>query len=118
TNGKGVDYAFEAVGKRETMEQAYLSASNSGLVSLVGNPKPNEKIQIDALPTHYGKRLIGGHGGSIVPERDFLRYADLYSARKLKLDELITDRFPLERINDALEALEKGKVLGRAIIEF
>ena len=117
TDGKGVDYAFESIGHVETMEQAYQSACNNGIVNLVGNPRPDEKIRINAVQTHYGKCLRGGHGGSTRPERDFPRYVDLYLVGKLKLDELITHSFILEKVNDALQLLEKG-VVGRAIIDF
>lgn len=117
TDGKGVDYAFESAGQKVSMEQAYQSASNGGLVNLVGNPPKGQKICIDAVQTHYGKLLRGGHGGHVKPDIDFARYIELYIEKKLKLDELITHRFTLETINDAITALEKGKV-GRAVIEF
>lgn len=117
TDGKGVDYAFESAGQKVSMEQAYQSAGNSGLVNLVGNPSKGQKICIDAVQTHYGKILIGGHGGHAKPDVDFAHYIDLYMEKKLKLDELITHRFTLDNINDAITALEKGEV-GRAVIEF
>lgn len=117
TNGKGVDYSFESAGLKETMEQAYQAACNTGLINLVGNPAHDEKICIDAVQTHYGKHLIGGHGGHTRPDVDFARYIDLYMAKKLKLDELITHRYTLAKINDALETLEDGKVC-RAVVNF
>jgi len=115
TDGKGVDYAFESAGLKETMEQAYQAACNTGLINLVGNPAYNEKICIDAAQTHYGKKLIGGHGGHTRPDVDFARYISLYKAGKLKIDELITHRYPLEEVNKAIEDMLTGHV-GRAII--
>ena len=117
TDGKGVDYAFESAGLKDTMEQAYQAANNSGLINLVGNPAQNEKICIDALQTHYGKQLIGGQGGHTRPEVDFNRYISLYTAGKLKINELITHRYKLEDVNTAIEDMQAGRV-GRAIIEF
>ena len=117
TNGKGVDYSFESAGLKQTMEQAYQAAGNTGLINLVGNPAHNENICIDAVQTHYGKQLIGGHGGHTRPDVDFARYVDLYMAKKLKLDELITHRYTLAKINEALATLEDGKVC-RAVINF
>jgi S-(hydroxymethyl)glutathione dehydrogenase/alcohol dehydrogenase len=116
TDNKGVDFSFESAGRKETMEQAYQVANNSGLVNLVGNPTNKQKISIDAVQTHYGKRLIGGHGGSVNPSTDFASFINLYMAKKLKLDELITHRYSIEEINDAIMALEEGKVI-RAVIE-
>ena len=117
TDGKGVDYAFESAGQIISMEQAYQAANNTGLVNLVGNPSHNKKISIDALQTHYGKQIRGGHGGNVCPDVDFSRFIDLYIAKKIKLDELITHRYTLDKINDAISEMGKGTV-GRAVIEF
>lgn len=118
TNGNGADYAIEAVGFQQTMEQAFLSIrAEGGLAILIGNPPHGTEISIDPFGFIRGKRLIGTWGGETNPEKDFPRYVNLYLAGKLKLDELITHRFQLEDINSALNALEKGEV-ARAIIEF
>ncbi len=116
TDGKGVDYSFESAGLKETMEQAYQTACNTGLINLVGNPTYNEKICIDALQTHYGKQLIGSHGGHTRPDIDFARYIDLYKTGKLKIDELITHRYKLDDVNIAINDMQAGHVC-RAIIE-
>ena len=119
TEGKGVDYAFEASASREAMENAYASVAwGTGLAILVGNlPFHDKKILIDPFPLYAGTRLIGTWGGETDPDRDFPRYVEWYRSGRLKLDELITHRFRLDEVNAALLALERGEV-GRAIIEF
>ncbi len=118
TDGRGVDYAFETTGVIEVMNQAYQSARNDGgYVDIVGVSPHDKKMSIDAQQLHSGKKLVGAHGGDTQKEKDFPRYIALYLAGKLKLDELITHRFTLEKINDAFTAMEHGE-LGRAIIEF
>jgi len=47
---------------------------------------------------------------------DVPRLVALYQAGRLKLDELITGRYPLEQINQAIEAVERGKALRNVII--
>jgi S-(hydroxymethyl)glutathione dehydrogenase/alcohol dehydrogenase len=42
---------------------------------------------------------------------------NLYRAGKLKLDELLTRRYPFAQINEAYAALERGEVL-RSIVTF
>lgn len=116
TDGIGVDFAFESAGLKITMEQAYESASNNGVINLVGNPAQNEKIEIDALKLHYGKKLIGGHGGGSKPEKDFNRYINLYLSGKLKLNQLISNVYPIEQVNEAIEDLRKGSVRRNIII--
>jgi Zn-dependent alcohol dehydrogenase len=41
---------------------------------------------------------------------------DLYQQGRLKLDELITARYPFERINEALEATERGEAIRNVIV--
>jgi len=117
TDGRGADYAIEATGVREMMEQSFLSVrNNGGTAVIVGNLPHREKISIDPFALICGKHIVGSWGGDTVPERDFPLYADLYLSGDFKLDALITHRFPLEDINRAFDALEQGRV-GRAIIE-
>lgn len=118
TQGRGADYAIECAGRKETMEQAFMSIRKfGGLEILIGNLPFQEKISIDPFQLICGKRIVGSWGGETNPDRDFPKYVDLYLSGKLKLDTMITHRFPLEKINDAFELMRSGKV-GRAIIEF
>lgn len=116
TEGEGTDYAIEATGVKEAMENAFLSIRNGGMAILIGNLPYGETISIDPFSLICGKQIIGSWGGLTSPERDFPRYVDLYLSGKLKLDHLITHRFRLEDINTAFAALEKGEVI-RALIE-
>jgi S-(hydroxymethyl)glutathione dehydrogenase/alcohol dehydrogenase len=119
TEGYGVDYAIEATGDVDAMEKCYSAArDDQGVVIIAGNPPYGKKISIDAFPLHLGKSLVGAHGGHTCKERDFPRYIDLYKKGKLKLDELITNRYTLDEINEAIWDMENGRILGRAIIEF
>jgi Zn-dependent alcohol dehydrogenase len=40
----------------------------------------------------------------------------LYQQGRLKLDELISRRYPLEQINEALASVETGEVLRNVIV--
>ena len=44
-------------------------------------------------------------------------YVRWFQSGKLPLDVLVSRRFKLEQINEACEALERGEILGRAIVE-
>ena len=65
------------------------------------------------LPLHFGKSLTGSHGGEAEPHRDIPRYHELYRTGRLELKSLITQRFPLADINDAIAAMRDGRVAGR-----
>jgi Zn-dependent alcohol dehydrogenase len=47
---------------------------------------------------------------------DVPRLVALYEDKRLKLDELITARYSLSQINDAIEATESGTVLRNVIL--
>ncbi|MBI4283915.1 MAG: zinc-binding dehydrogenase [Chloroflexi bacterium] len=121
THGKGVDYAIETAGLTETIEKSFASVKwdiwDGGLLVIAGNPPHDARIAIDPFLLK-GKRLTGSWGGQSRPERDIPLYVDLYLAGKLKLDELITDRFKFAEINRAFQAMDKGKLVGKAILEF
>ena len=117
TIGNGADITFEASGRTEVMEQAYEAARpRSGLTIISGVPPRDAKIRIDSYQLNLGKRIMGTAGGASNPSEDYPKYADLYLSGKWKLDELITHRFQLAEVNDALAALANGEV-GRGIIE-
>lgn len=117
TGQRGVDYAIEAAGQRETMETAFqVVRDNGGLCVLAGNLSHGERISLDPFDLIKGKRIVGTWGGETQPDRDIPLYVNLYLSGKLKLDGLITHTYSLGEINQALEDLGHGKV-GRALIE-
>jgi Zn-dependent alcohol dehydrogenase len=120
----GVDFAFDCIGIRTTMEQILPAAkggafgkARGGTAVLVGVPgTPLELSAIDMLL--HEKRYIGSLGGSCVPDRDFPVFLRWYKEGDLDLAALVTQRFRLDQINEATDALEQGKIAGRAILEF
>lgn len=117
TDGNGVDFAVEAAGFKETIEKAFEVVKwDGGLAVIAGNPPEGQKISINPFDLK-GKKITGSWGGLTKPDLDFPKYVDLYLSGKLKLDKLITDRFEFKDLNDVLCLLEKGKILGRAVIK-
>jgi len=120
----GVDYAFDAIGVAETMAQIVQATrpnrwgiSPGGTAVLIGVPQT--PATLDALFMLRGERSFrGSYGGSGVPDRDFPQYVEWFQTGKLPLDKLVTRRYRLEEINDAVHALQQGSVLGRSIVEF
>ena len=84
---------------------------------LVGVPmNPLMVSPLDVLAQE--KRLTGSIGGSSKPERDVPLYLDWFARGALDLEALVTRRYRLEQINEAVAALERGEIEGRAILEF
>jgi S-(hydroxymethyl)glutathione dehydrogenase/alcohol dehydrogenase len=117
TDGKGVDYAFEAIGNPDTFSQAYRSIHWGGTCVCVGVPAADARLTFDSRLIMQERTIKGSLYGSSNPRVDFPNLVALYSAGKLKLDPMITGRFPLERINVAFEDLRKG-VGARSVVVF
>ncbi len=109
TGGKGFDAAVDNTGHRAVRELCYRVTSNTGRAIFGGVPPHDETISIDSFPIHFGRTLVGVHGGDTKPDVDIPRYLQLYRLGKLKLDEQITHRFPLEQINEAFERVVRGE---------
>ncbi|MBI1916540.1 MAG: zinc-binding dehydrogenase [Planctomycetes bacterium] len=116
SGGRGFDVAVDAVGDARLIETAYAVTSDSGRTILAGVPHHEERITIDSFPLHFGRRLFGSHGGDTQPDVDIPRYIELYKRGKLKLDEQIAGRHPLEAINEVLERVRRGDAVGRCVI--
>lgn len=117
TGGRGVDYAFEVVGLPKTVRQAYDSLAKRGMAVVVGVAPATAEVPVPLLPMVFEERVLAGSiYGSAVPRIDIPKLIDLYRAGKLKLDELLTRTYPLEQINAAYEALERGEVARSVVI--
>lgn len=117
TEGKGVDYAFEVIGSPEVMQQAFDSTRRGGRAVAVGVPPFGTQVSLTAaaLPLDE-KGIMGSYYGSPRFRYDMPRILDLYMAKKLKLDELVSRRLPLDQINTAFEIMEKGEVARSVIV--
>lgn len=116
--GTGVDYAFEAIGRRQTIEQMPSCLTPGGSAVVVGLPPEDDPVSLDALAlAEEGKRIVGSNYGSTVPGRDFPRLADLYLAGRLPIDRLITDRIGLDEVNEAFAEMRAG-AKGRSVIVY
>ena len=107
----GVDFAIEASGRPEVMQQALAAVRNRGGTTVViGNARHGERLEIDPRELNHGKRLLGTWGGDSQPDRDFPRYQDLLLSGELDLQPLLSQPYPLSEINTALDDLESRKV--------
>jgi Zn-dependent alcohol dehydrogenase len=120
----GVDYAFDCIGVRKTMEQilpaarpGVLGKSTGGTAVLVGVPQSNVEIDTRDLLINE-KKYIGSIGGSCRPDRDFPMFIRWYKEGALDLDALVTQEYSIDQINEAVQALEQGKISGRSILVF
>ncbi len=115
--GGGVDYSFEAIGKKETAEQAFSMLRFGGTATIVGMIPEGTKIELDGPSFLREKRIQGSSMGSNRFRTDMPRYIEFYKQGRLKLDELVTQRLKLDQVNDAFADMKQGHV-ARSVITF
>ncbi len=111
TGGIGVDYAFECAGVADLVNVGVMATRAGGTTVCVGAPPLDQSITL-APAVLFGtaeKKLLGCLLGSSNSLHEIPRLVSLWQGGQLDLDALISNRRPLEEINQALEDLEAGK---------
>jgi S-(hydroxymethyl)glutathione dehydrogenase/alcohol dehydrogenase len=117
TEGRGADFVFVTVGSIAAIKQGMAMAGSRGTIVLIGLPPITEQLCFPPIEIITAeKNIIGGFMGAVNLKIDIPRLVRLYQTGRLKLDELITGRYPLERINDALKSAERGEGLRNVIM--
>ena len=114
----GADYAFDCVGLGRVTEQAWNVLGRGGVAVTVGIAAADDKVVLSTQRVAISeKTLVGSYFGSARPQHDVPRLVGLYRAGRLKLDELITRRYPIEDAARAFADLAAGSA-GRGVIIF
>ncbi|HEY2937509.1 MAG TPA: Zn-dependent alcohol dehydrogenase [Gaiellaceae bacterium] len=112
----GVDHAFEALGRPETIETTLALTGRGGQAVLIGMAPPDARVSLDALTTTLEERCVRGSWyGSCVPLRDLPLLVELYRSGRLRLDPLIT-RCALDDVNDAFRRMDAGETARSVIV--
>jgi S-(hydroxymethyl)glutathione dehydrogenase / alcohol dehydrogenase len=115
--GGGVHYAFEAIGLKQTTEQAWKMLRPGGTATVIGMIPVGTMIEIHGVDFLSEKKIQGSSMGSNRFRVDMPRLIDLYLDGRLKLDELVSRRLRLDEINDGFDAMKAGEV-ARSVIVF
>jgi len=120
TNGRGADIVYECVGGRAattTLPQAVSLVRRKGKIALIGGLSSDlPPLKLDWPKVHWGEIDIVPVSGFYFWGNDpeFQIVSDLLADGKLHATEMITHRFPLEKINEAFETAankEKTKAI-------
>jgi S-(hydroxymethyl)glutathione dehydrogenase/alcohol dehydrogenase len=116
TRGRGLDYVVVTAGSAPAVEQALGLVADGGSVVLAAMPGgATAAIDPEEL-AHRGLSILGSKVGSMRPQLDVPALVSLYRSGRLKLDELVSARFPLERIGEALAAARHGDSLRVVVV--
>jgi len=117
TGGRGADYAFEVVGRPETIVQARDVTRTGGTVVIVGMPRSDATVTLPAYSLFQDeKALLGCNFGSAHVRRDFPRIVAMIERGALDLAPMVTRTIPLEVVNDAFAAMLAGDVIRSVIV--
>ena len=116
--GGGADYAFECIGIGSVVLEAFAAIRKGGTAVVVGVAAPTDTAPISpVMLTAQEKHLCGSWFGSGVPRRDYPRLLNLYRSNRLKLDELVTNTYPVADAQQAFDDLKAG-LNARGVILF
>jgi alcohol dehydrogenase len=113
----GAEVGFEAAGVPAVLEAAFRATRRGGTTVAMGLPHPSRTLSLPALAfAGEGRTLAGSYMGSAAPQRDIPRYMALWKAGRMPVDRLQSASMPLDRINDAFEALAAGEAVRQVLL--
>ncbi len=117
TDGRGVDFAFVTVGAPQVFQSAPDLLAPGGAMIMVGLTASKDEVSYKPVNlAAMNQSLIGSRMGQTVLSRDIPWLLDLYKSGRLKLDELVSGRYPLDKINNAIDDTLAGNSRRNVIV--
>lgn len=117
TDGRGVDHAFECVGKSVTMKLAYKCTRRGGATTVVGVGRADDMLSLSAMEIfHFNRTLRSSVFGSSDPEKDIPKLIAAVEAGNLDLGAMITHRVGLDRIAEGFDRMKRAEGARTVII--
>jgi S-(hydroxymethyl)glutathione dehydrogenase/alcohol dehydrogenase len=115
--GGGADFVFECLGSVPTVQQSIGMTGRGGTTVLVGVVPVTQMVPISAADlTLQEKNITGSYMGSNRFRFDMPKYVEFYLDGRLRLDEMISSRIPLDDVNPALDKMRKGEAARQVIV--
>jgi len=113
----GADYSFECIGNTTTMRQALECCHKGwGVSVIIGVAGAGQEISTRPFQLVTGRVWKGTAFGGARGRTDVPKIVDWYMEGKLRIDELITHKLPLERINEGFELMERGESIRSVVV--
>ena len=113
----GADYSFECVGNTTLMRQALECAHRGwGVATIIGVASAGQEIATRPFQLVTGRRWIGSAFGGARGRTDVPRIVDWYMDGRINIDDLITHRLPLERINEGFDLMTRGESIRSVVV--
>ena len=116
TAGRGADYVFVTVGNTKASEQGFKMLRTRGTMTVVGIPEAGATIALPSMGFVQERTVTGSMMGSTRLETDIPRLFNLYANGQLLLDQLISKRWTLVQINEAISDTACGNAIRNVIM--
>ena len=108
--GGPADFGMDCAGNVNVLRQAADSVGMRGTVALIGGAPAGASFSLDHMSTLWGKKVVGILGGEGRSVSLINTLITLNAQGRFPYDRLI-ERFPLDQVNEALEASHRGDVI-------
>ncbi|HEY3912079.1 MAG TPA: S-(hydroxymethyl)glutathione dehydrogenase/class III alcohol dehydrogenase [Stellaceae bacterium] len=113
----GADYSFECIGNVATMRQALECCHRGwGVATIIGVAGAGQEISTRPFQLVTGRVWKGTAFGGAKGRTDVPKIVDWYMDGKINIDDLITHRLPLERINDGFDLMTRGESIRSVVV--
>ena len=119
TGGRGVEFAFSAIGQKSGLAQAIRMCAYAGTATLVGMPKPGKKLDADLLADVFWPKVTIAvtHGGDTIPQEDFPFLAQAALDGRIDLARFVTSTISLDEVPERLPRIgERGEIRTVALL--
>jgi S-(hydroxymethyl)glutathione dehydrogenase/alcohol dehydrogenase len=117
SGGRGVDFAFEAVGSHALELQALQMTRRGGTTVFIGVPGFARSLELPSMQLIMEDRTVkGSYYGSARVLRDFPRFIELIESGRLDVASMVTRRYSLDAVNDAVAAMRDGEVVRGVVV--
>ena len=110
TGGRGVDFAFSAIGAGTGLTQAIRMCAYAGTATLVGMPLPQTTLDVDLYADVFGRKptIAVTHGGDTIPQQDFPFLAQAALDGRIDLSRFVTSTIRLDEVPERLPRIGEG----------
>ena len=117
TGGQGADAVFVTIGATQAYDQAPRYLARGGRLIMVGMPHSGDTASYEpVILAATGQGLIGTLMGDAIISQDIPWMVELYSQGRLKLDELVSGRWRLDQINEAIADTKAGHARRNVVV--
>ena len=118
TSGRGADHVLETAGTAPALQLALELTRPGGTTTLLGKLPPHNLVSLRYGSLMGDKTIRRSALGGARAQEDIPAFARAYLEGRLKLDEMVTERLPLQRVNEGLQHVADRSTIRTVINDF